>query len=611
MKLKCADLFCGAGGFSEGFRQAGFHVTAALDNWAPAVLTHEKNHPETRAINGDILKFEPDELGPVDVLIGSPPCTEFSFANRGGGGDIEAGLRLIYRFLRFVYELKPKYWVMENVPRTLDFLPEEVPLRKLGIDKKGVLEIPVRTVFVSADFGVPQKRARAFSGDFPVPMPTHAETARSGQQPWRTLFDVVNALGNPLLVPQLGEVVRDPVYGFGLPAHELIDHYSDDLVLTDEEVRENRKAKEDHSWYGRMVFPDDLDRPARTVMATQLRVSRETTVIAASSGGYRRLSVREASSVQAFPITYQWWGKSQSLRYKLVGNAVAPPVAHAIAKAILQAERRKIPERPIVVERVALPAPVTSDERQKPRHLPLDRKFREHIPGSKVAGFRVDLDNHGSRPGLNPGWRLKRSRPPHIVEWRAVLYRGSGKAVRSEAVSLGSALRRLAAGVSREGTAEKRAWEFINDLSTQLAPFIPDATTLQAVRAERTRSTATPYVLLDLIAQVVDRHYGSPQKVIHIASVRSAEFVPQRVAATLVATAFACTVANEGTLWLEVNRQQAFAADPSWRIAPAMRSIDLPKRIETAFRKELSRRPKGRRARDNWTEVEQLTISGA
>jgi DNA (cytosine-5)-methyltransferase 1 len=611
MKLTCADLFCGAGGFSEGFRQAGFHVTAALDNWAPAVLTHEKNHPDTKAINGDILQFDPEELGSVDVLIGSPPCTEFSFANRGGGGDIESGLRLIYRFLRFVYELQPKWWVMENVPRTLDFLPREVPLRKLGIDKKGVLEIPVRTVFMSADFGVPQKRARAFSGNFPMPTPTHAETERNGKQPWRTLRDVVTMLRDPLLPPQLGEVVHDPVYGFELPAHELIDHFSNDLVLTDEEVRENRKAKEDHSWYGRMVFPDDLDRPARTVMATQLRVSRETTVIPASSGGYRRLSVREASSVQAFPITYQWWGKSQSLRYKLVGNAVAPPVANAIARAILEAERRKIPDRPIVIERVAAPAPMTTDERLKPRHLPLDRKFREHIPGSKVAGFRVDLDNHGSRPALNPGWRVKGRRPSHLVEWRAVLYRGSGKAVRSEAVDLVGALRRLATGISRDGGAEKRAWEFLSDVTTHLIPLIPDATTLQAVRAERIESAVTPYVLLDRVAEVVRRHYGAPQKVIHIASVRSAEFVPQRIAATLVATAFASAVANEGTSWMKTNHLQAFAADPSWRAPSSIRSIDLAKRIETAFRKELNRRPKGRRAHEQWAEVEQLTISGA
>lgn len=119
--LSCADLFCGAGGFSEGFRQAGFRVTNALDIWAPAVLTHEKNQPETEAIRADILSFDPERLGPVDVLIGSPPCTEFSFANRGGNGDVEAGMRLVYRFLRFVYELRPRWWVMENVPCMLAF----------------------------------------------------------------------------------------------------------------------------------------------------------------------------------------------------------------------------------------------------------------------------------------------------------------------------------------------------------------------------------------------------------------------------------------------------------------------------------------------------------
>ncbi len=298
--LTCADLFCGAGGFSEGFRQAGIRVAKALDIWAPAVLTHEKNHPDTEAIRGDILAYDPERLGPADVLIGSPPCTEFSFANRGGSGDVEEGMRLVYRFLRCVYELRPRWWVMENVPRVLDFLPDEIPLRKLGIDKRGSLPIPVRAVLTSADFGAPQQRKRAFSGDFPLPPPTHGEVATVATRRWRTLRDVVGTLPDPLRGVGEGDraplAVRDPIYGFDLPIEELTDHFSPDLVLTEEEVRENRKAKEDHSWYGRMSFPDDLDRPARTVMATNLRVSRETTVIAAGRDRYRRLSVREASS---------------------------------------------------------------------------------------------------------------------------------------------------------------------------------------------------------------------------------------------------------------------------------------------------------------------------
>ena len=509
--MKCADLFCGAGGFSEGFRQAGFHVTKALDVWAPAILTHEKDHPDTEAIRGDILTYDPARIGKVDVLIGSPPCTEFSFANRGGSGDIEEGLRLVYRFLRFVYELEPRCWVMENVPRVLDFLPHEVPLRKLGIDKRGTLEIPARAVLSSDDFGTPQRRARAFSGRFPIPAPTASRL---------TLRDVVEGLPDPLARPR-SDVARDPVYGFDLPIDQLTDHFSSDLVLTDEEVRENRKAKEDHSWYGRMSFPDDLDRPARTVMATNLRIARETTVIAAGRGRYRRLSVRECSSVQGFPITYQWWGATASVKYALVGNAVAPPVAYAIARAILDEARVPLPERPYVIERVTERAPAAAAGSARRRSLPLRRRFREHVPGSKVPGFRVDLDNQGAR------------RNGHLVAWRAVLYRGGGKTLEKRPVALRDAVRMLRSTVS-----ERQARRFTRALERDLAG-VPDASTLQRIRAERETGDITPYVLLERIAGVVDRHFDHDA-----ASRRNGQAVPPRIAATLVATAYACALAN-------------------------------------------------------------------
>lgn len=504
--LSCADLFCGAGGFSEGFRQAGFHVTKALDIWAPAVLTHERDHPDTEAIRADVLTYDPERIGPADVLIGSPPCTEFSFANRGGGGNVEEGMRLVYRFLRFVYELRPRWWVMENVPRILDFLPDEVPLRTLGIDKKGALEIPMRTILNSADFRTPQLRKRAFSGDFPLPTPV-AER--------RTLRDVVETLPDPLR-PAHG-VARDPVYGFDLPLDQLTDHFSSDLLLTDEEIRENRKAKTDHSWYGRMAFPDELDRPARTVMATNLRVARETTVIAASTRGYRRLSVREAASVQGFPITYQWWGATTSVKYKLVGNAVAPPVAFAVARAILATSDRPVPQRPYVITRVAEPAPPAS-ERERRRTLPLTRRFREHV--LKLPGYRVDLDNQGTR------------RNGELVEWRAVLYRGGGKSLQRRSVPLTQALRLLRASVPQPA-----ARRFTREVARELRA-VPSASTLQRIRAEREEGAVTPYVVLERIGGVVARHFSDG------AAARRNGQVPPRIAAALVATAYACAVAN-------------------------------------------------------------------
>lgn len=520
MTLTAADLFCGAGGFTEGFREAGFRVTDAVDLWPPAIVTHKKNHPDTAFFMADLMTFPPRKLGSVDVLIGSPPCTEFSFANRGGSGNVEQGMRLVYRFLRFVYELRPRFWVMENVPRVLDFLPDEIPLRKLGIDKRGALEIPMKRVLTAADYGAPQSRRRAFSGDFPLPIPSHSEFPTPRTRSWLTLRRVIEGLPDPTGAPR-GDVVRDPIYGFDVPISDLTDHFAPDLLLSAEETRENRKAKEGHSWYGLMSFPDELDRPARTVMATNLRVARETIIVPARAGRSRRLSIREAACVQGFPITYQWWGANSSIRYKLVGNAVAPPLAFAIAKAILGVSEARSPERPWVVERVLDAAPAARPERTRSRRLPLTRRFREHVRGCKVPGFRVDLDNRGAR------------RNGHVVTWRAVLYRGGGKTLQQDQIGLPEALRLLRASASE--TAARR---FTRAVERDLRR-IPDASTLQRIRAEREHGRVTPYVVLERIADVVARHFGSDES-----ARRNGGLVPPRIAAALVATAFACEVAN-------------------------------------------------------------------
>jgi DNA (cytosine-5)-methyltransferase 1 len=85
------DLFCGAGGFSEGFRQAGFRVVYGLDNWPVACASFRANHPGARVDCRDALTVEPSEIPDADVIIGGPPCPDFSYANPGerrpGEGD--------------------------------------------------------------------------------------------------------------------------------------------------------------------------------------------------------------------------------------------------------------------------------------------------------------------------------------------------------------------------------------------------------------------------------------------------------------------------------------------------------------------------------------------
>ena len=76
--MKVIDLFSGAGGFSEGLKLAGHEVILAVDNWEPALKTHELNHSECEHWCVDITKVQPAIFPEADIIIGSPPCQKFS-----------------------------------------------------------------------------------------------------------------------------------------------------------------------------------------------------------------------------------------------------------------------------------------------------------------------------------------------------------------------------------------------------------------------------------------------------------------------------------------------------------------------------------------------------
>ena len=330
-RLTVLDLFCGAGGFSEGFRQMGFDVTYAIDNWNPAIEAHKLNQPETKTMKADLETLDPAlflESKP-DVIIGGPPCTEFSGSKRGGGGDFKKGMKLVLAYFRFVHTLRPRYWVMENVPRLLQTLPHRVRLQDMGVAEDGFFDIPRREVFNSADFGAPQKRLRLLSGRYPSPIQTHFEESALTldnllYQPWVPMRAVIDAFPNPLGRKRKGKIIYDPNYDLSVKVERLEDHFiSPEDLMTKEEAERNRRQKVAHAYYGKMKFPDDLDRPSRTVMATQFNASRETMVIETRYKGetrYRKPTIRECASLQSYPITYRFPGKTSTTKYKLVGQ---------------------------------------------------------------------------------------------------------------------------------------------------------------------------------------------------------------------------------------------------------------------------------------------------
>ena len=298
--LRLVDLFCGPGGISEGFRTAGIPTVFAVDYEKDACATFALNHPESKVICADVLTIDPNDIPDADIIVGGPPCVNFS-TSKGSRANILDGLKLVQWFLRVIAIKKPKYWIMENVPRIAKHLPEKIPYSWIGLDRKGFLHVPRRDYFNSADFGVAQSRMRYLVGNYPTPEPTHIDQKNidlfsNSEKNWRTLHDILAALSAK-------EEITDPNYGFQISDVRLTDNEMD-TSISDEEIARIRSAKEEHPYMGRMAFPDELGKPARTIVATQL--GRETLVLKSKNGSV----VTQLKSKQVFTRRIQLEGRS-------------------------------------------------------------------------------------------------------------------------------------------------------------------------------------------------------------------------------------------------------------------------------------------------------------
>lgn len=383
--FRAIDLFSGVGGWSLGLAMAGIDVVASYEWWAPANLTNFRNnrHETTEAdIRTLALSALPKD---IDIVVGSPPCTQFSFANRGGSGDIEDGLKDVAKFFEVVTFLRPRFWAMENVPRVAGILQKEMQ-RGGSLERFAGLK-PVLKIVDVCEWGVPQRRQRCIAGNFDMSL---LEKYRPHTQS-RTLGNVVRSLA--------GNTVKDPNYGIEISRQMLVDHEKEEYLSAEEE-RMNREMKTFHPVYNNMAFPDPLTRPGRTITATCTRVSRESLVIAAPERKerYRRLTIRERSCLQGFPITYQFYGRSYAQKLKMIGNAVPPLFTFYVAQAILGVSPGKVlsPEKAIKTFTPPLDKPPDTFPDKAGETYPLDRRFRSAIPHLRFkSGVRFELSNFG------------------------------------------------------------------------------------------------------------------------------------------------------------------------------------------------------------------------
>lgn len=373
MSGRAVSLFSGCGGFCEGMKLAGFDIRIAVENDPHAALTYRYNFPRTPLFNNDVATFANEDSGhdiafnlrDIDVVFGGPPCQGFS---QIGTRDLNDRRNTLYQeFARVVEALRPKLFLMENVPNIL--LLNRGHFRELICNKfKSIGYSQIAILKLSAaDFGVPQTRQRviflgvrdgnALSGSIQEICAEAVSQARTAKPV--TVRDAIYDL--PASVVDSGKTMPYPKKPKKLSEFQQLMRLDCESVLYekhDKQVRglasnlvlHNHHTKEiqarrthlisflrpgqkadslpRHIWNGarpekwRRLHPD---HPSYTILAQMHRDLSEWVHPKLE----RWITVREAARLQSFHDGFVFQG-SEWQQLKQIGNAVPPLLAHAV-----------------------------------------------------------------------------------------------------------------------------------------------------------------------------------------------------------------------------------------------------------------------------------------
>jgi DNA (cytosine-5)-methyltransferase 1 len=292
MMIKVIDLFAGGGGLSLGFQKAGFEIMAAFDNWLPAIEIYKQNfnHP---IIQQDLSKeqsmvflksYQPD------MIIGGPPCQDFSSAGKRNEQD-KADLTL--DFVRIVVNLRPKIFVMENVARitttkTLSLATDLFKQHGYGLS--------AQTLDASL-CKVPQLRKRFF------------------------LIGILSERDNVLNPYLLNHLSKNPISIFDYLGNSLgTEHY----------------YRHPRSYARRGIF--SIHEPSPTIRGVNRPIPKTYQFHAGDTcktmEKIRPLTTIERSYIQTFPSNFKWAWQNKSDLEQIIGNAVPVNLAEYVANAI-------------------------------------------------------------------------------------------------------------------------------------------------------------------------------------------------------------------------------------------------------------------------------------
>lgn len=367
--MNIIDLFAGCGGLSTGFEMAGFNILVAIekDEWASE--TYRVNHPNTKVITEDITKIvNPKSLIPngmsIDGIIGGPPCQGFSLSGKRDPKDPRNSLFM--DFVRFIKEIKPNFFMMENVPGILSMkTASNEYVRDLILNEYDKAGYNAQyKILNAAEYGVPQSRTRVIF----IGIRKDIEFKPEDLYPEGFLFDEKQITIDDAIMdlPQIEsgqgteeqKYTRKPKTDYQkwirgdneiIKNHVAMRHTTrlierfktikSGQSLADVSEEHMQRKRGDASKTSGKVYSQNNMRPFGNKPSPTIAASFQSNFIHPHLN--RNYTAREAARIQSFPDWYEFKGKRTTMsweknlsQYQQIGNAVPPILAREIAKNI-------------------------------------------------------------------------------------------------------------------------------------------------------------------------------------------------------------------------------------------------------------------------------------
>ena len=342
MSVNVIDLFCGCGGLSYGFQNAGFDILLGIDNSPVALETFKLNHNGSKTICGDITQINYSDIKhiigdkSIDLIIGGPPCQGMSLSGPRKFDDPRNKLYLSY--IRLVDQIRPEAFVIENVPGLVSLFDGQIKNNIISRFTEMGYKVTYQIV-VASDYGVPQNRRRViFVGmknrEYVFPKPyDYKVTCGMAISDLPTLE---NELGSES-VPYTSEPTNP---------YQILMRNGSDSIHNHVAAAHTAKTKKIIAMVPNGGNYKDLPqeyRNTRNFHVAWTRFNEFEPAPTIDTGHrhhfhykYNRVpTVRECARIQSFPDSFVFMGNKTD-QFRQVGNAVPPLLAKAIAESLLK-----------------------------------------------------------------------------------------------------------------------------------------------------------------------------------------------------------------------------------------------------------------------------------